>query len=51
MDFIIKLKDGTVKSFKNVYEVEFIKCDLHIYCNDIDKYNLPITMISEFIIF
>ena len=53
MDFILKFKDGTIKSFKNVYEVEFIKNALHIYYQDIDKndykYILPIKIISEFI--
>ena len=55
MDLIVKFKDGTIESFKNVYEVEYIKNVLHIYYQDIDKndykYNLPFTMISEFITF
>ena len=52
MDFILKFKDGTIKSFKNVYEVELIKMHC-IYYQDIDKndykYILPIKIISEFI--
>ena len=55
MNFVVKFKDGTSKSFDDVYEVKFIKCALYILYHGIDendyRYILPIKMISEFIIF